>query len=515
MRRKNLISLFLVMVLITLNFNFAENVSAETVINDVNILSTTDVLVESAKEWARERGATQTFINNADLYWKYAKKSGGVNPALAYVQSAKETGYGKFAGVIDDTYCNPCGMKMTKGGGDYDSTIHMKFNSWDDGVKAHLDHLALYAGAYGYPKKNTLDPRHFLNLFGKSKTVTALSGAWCPSIDYGNDVLKLYKSLVELDSGYRNTVIQNLPCILNIDTVDTGRMMEQNKILVSGWVLSGTSIQSLNLYVDGVLKGTFMPGLQRDDLKEIHPSYDVSSSGFIVEGDIKDINIGQKEVKIVVVLNNGSMAEVATAINVEKKPVKAERKEGYYVALNVGGNKDNSSNVLEKNEVDMKIAQIFKESLEKDGFNVIISMENDNTTSIDSSEKLNKDKDIAEQVLADAFVSVDDMLLSSISPRSEKEYIYTSIQESENFEKSKELAKSISSEILNGLKGNIEETKQYAIKDSRFSETLIGYGYIKKENALKEKIINKRISSSKEGEKEPFIQTFLEQQDNK
>ena len=62
MRRKNLISLFLVMVLITLNFNFADNVSAETVTNDVNILSTTDVLVESAKEWAKERGATQTFI---------------------------------------------------------------------------------------------------------------------------------------------------------------------------------------------------------------------------------------------------------------------------------------------------------------------------------------------------------------------------------------------------------------------------------------------------------------------
>ena len=53
---------------------------------------------------------------------------------------------------------------------DFIAEAHKRFDSWEDGISAHVDHLALYAGAAGYPKEGTLDPRHFESLFGRCPT---------------------------------------------------------------------------------------------------------------------------------------------------------------------------------------------------------------------------------------------------------------------------------------------------------------------------------------------------------
>lgn len=170
---------------------------ARASIVDIKIISKTEVTAKQAKEWAKSKGATNTFIELADLYWKYASEHGGVNPGIAYVQAAKETGYGKFGGVLDESYHNPCGLKTSAGGGDYDPNAHQRFNNWDEGVQAHLDHLALYAGAQGYPRSNTYDPRHFATIKGKAPTVNTLGGNWAPSSTYGEEVNKLYSNLLK------------------------------------------------------------------------------------------------------------------------------------------------------------------------------------------------------------------------------------------------------------------------------------------------------------------------------
>ncbi|MDV5115685.1 glucosaminidase domain-containing protein [Clostridium perfringens] len=145
---------------------------------NIPIVSDVFITVDDAKKWAQGKGATKEFVELADLYWEYSNEHGDVNPALAYVQAAKETAYGNFGGVLDASYHNPCGLKTNKGGSDKDPKAHMKFKSWNEGVKAHLDHLALYAGAEGYPKAETKDPRHFASIFGKANSVIDLSKNW-------------------------------------------------------------------------------------------------------------------------------------------------------------------------------------------------------------------------------------------------------------------------------------------------------------------------------------------------
>ena len=134
---------------------------------DIPIVSDVFITVDDAKKWAQGKGATKEFVELADLYWEYSDEHGDVNPALAYVQAAKETAYGNFGGVLDASYHNPCGLKTNKGGSDKDPKAHMKFKNWNEGVKAHLDHLALYAGAEGYPKAETKDPRHFASMYNE------------------------------------------------------------------------------------------------------------------------------------------------------------------------------------------------------------------------------------------------------------------------------------------------------------------------------------------------------------
>jgi N-acetylmuramoyl-L-alanine amidase len=109
---------------------------------------------------------------------------------VAYAQSALETGFGNFGGVINASFRNSCGLKTTQGGGNDDPNAHQRFPSWYTGVIACIDHLALYAGAPGYPKASTPDPRHFPSVYGTAPTVERLGGRWAPSPTYGTRIVR-------------------------------------------------------------------------------------------------------------------------------------------------------------------------------------------------------------------------------------------------------------------------------------------------------------------------------------
>ncbi len=149
--------------------------------------------VDDAKEWARKRNATETFIMLADIYWEKATAL-GINPVVAYCQAAIETGYGRFGGIIDASFNNPCGIKAFHRDGD-GKDDHKRFDSWEDGVDAHLDHLALYIGMDGYPKEETKDPRHHAYLKGVARTVTQMGSRWAMSPTYSKRLMQLIKSL--------------------------------------------------------------------------------------------------------------------------------------------------------------------------------------------------------------------------------------------------------------------------------------------------------------------------------
>ncbi|MDY4077607.1 MAG: N-acetylmuramoyl-L-alanine amidase [Clostridium sp.] len=259
--------------------------------NDINIISTTKIKVEEAKAWATKKSGTNTFVKLADLYWNNYKSHGNINPAIAYVQSALETGYGKFGGVIDESYKNPCGMKVNSGGGDTDSNAHQRFNSWEDGVKAHLDHLALYAGAIGYPRNNTTDPRHFSYILGKAKTVQALSTTWSSSKSYGDNIIRLYNEL--------NDFSDNIKIVEDIESEGNLSILN-NKINIKGWAISKNTVSKVMVYLDDKYVGNANYGISREDVYNAYPDYKNSkNSGYSINIDVSNINNGNHKLKIV------------------------------------------------------------------------------------------------------------------------------------------------------------------------------------------------------------------------
>ncbi len=170
----------------------AEALELQPILKGTSILGVPQATAKQAQAWAKSRNATQVFVDLAPLYWQEAFGRGGVRPEVAYAQSAKETAFGRFGGVVPGPeWHNWCGLKTTAGGGNYEVSAHAKFPDDVAGVRAHLDHLALYAGAKGYPKIDTPDPRHFPYIAGTAKTVEELSGKWAGS-GYGESLVTDY-----------------------------------------------------------------------------------------------------------------------------------------------------------------------------------------------------------------------------------------------------------------------------------------------------------------------------------
>ena len=177
----------------------------------MKIINEPTVTYGQCENWIKsKKSANKLALDNLPIMWKAAVRN-GIDPAVLVAQSMLETGWYNFGGVVPASYCNPCGLKITKGGGCQDVGAHMKFSSWEDGIGAQADHLALYAGGPYVPKYSpecashtndnyksngtTKDPRHFTYLYGKCTTVESLSGNWAMSKTYGADLIKMIKEI--------------------------------------------------------------------------------------------------------------------------------------------------------------------------------------------------------------------------------------------------------------------------------------------------------------------------------
>ena len=321
MGRKKFLVLFVCVLFIFNVFNFnvqaLSSNSTSKAIGNVNIVSTVDTSLEAVEAWARSKNATETFVGLAKIYKQYAESRGGVNWVLAYVQAAKETGYGKFGGVLDETYHNPCGLKNPSGGDDYDANAHKRFDNWEQGVIAHLDHLALYAGATGYPKttyvdswkdealasNETYDPRHIgwfgttSGILGKAKDVLSLTGSWASDPNYGVELFRLYCEA---------TNSEYLPAKSNLESPSNSEVITNGKLRIKGWALHAFGITEIKVLVDNSQVATISTGVSRSDVNSAYPGYfNGANSGFDETIDISKLGTGNKTVEVKIIARNG------------------------------------------------------------------------------------------------------------------------------------------------------------------------------------------------------------------
>lgn len=161
----------------------------------ISILGRPSATIEQMRAYGRKNKAARFFIELVELFYDISV-SYEVDPAVAYAQAGKETAFGRYGGVLDKSFRNPGALK-TKGGGKNDDPLaHERFSSWQRGIRAQVQHLALYAGAY-IPKEKIVDPRHFDLLRGTAKTAVELSGKWAGP-GYGEDLEKRIKEIQKI-----------------------------------------------------------------------------------------------------------------------------------------------------------------------------------------------------------------------------------------------------------------------------------------------------------------------------
>lgn len=149
------------------------------------------VTLEQAKKWAEKRGAHQRYIDIADIYWEYGEIT-GIRPEILYAQAAKETGFGKYGGNVIPEQNNWAGIKTATATGDttYD---HESFETPEDGVRAHFNHMAAYIGLepVGEPHGRYYSVKK-LKWAGTVEYLAELGGKWCPDLYYGYSIYYNY-----------------------------------------------------------------------------------------------------------------------------------------------------------------------------------------------------------------------------------------------------------------------------------------------------------------------------------
>lgn len=158
------------------------------------IVGEPEITLEQAKQWARNKGAHQRFIDIAEVYWKYGKIT-GIRPDVLYAQAAHETNFGKYTGVVSPEQNNWAGIKRANATGDK-ITDHESFATADDGVRGHFNHMSAYTGTFSVGDPHD---RYYTVLSlpwaGTIEYVEELSTKWAPSSTYHTKIVQFLEEI--------------------------------------------------------------------------------------------------------------------------------------------------------------------------------------------------------------------------------------------------------------------------------------------------------------------------------
>jgi hypothetical protein len=160
-------------------------------LNPSSILGPTQLSTEQMNSSVRTINPTAPLLGE---YYKTFGEYYGIRGDVAFAQAMQETGYFRFTGDVRGSQNNFAGIGATG-----DGARGASFNTPEEGVLAHLQHLYAYATTAALPDKYPLvDPRFHLVNRGSAPTWTALNGKWAvPGTTYGQSILDIYRRMAE------------------------------------------------------------------------------------------------------------------------------------------------------------------------------------------------------------------------------------------------------------------------------------------------------------------------------
>ncbi|WP_345240308.1 N-acetylmuramoyl-L-alanine amidase [Pontibacillus salipaludis] len=123
------------------------------------------------------------------LYGQYY----GIRGDIAFAQAILETDYLRFTGIVEPDQNNFCGLGATSA-----ANPGARFDTPEQGVLAHIQHLYAYTSSSPLPDKYPLeDPRFRLVTRNSATKWEALNGKWAvPGDNYGQLILNIYEKML-------------------------------------------------------------------------------------------------------------------------------------------------------------------------------------------------------------------------------------------------------------------------------------------------------------------------------
>ena len=150
------------------------------------------------------KGGAESIEKFASIYYEEATAE-GVDPAVAWCQSMKETGWLQFGGQVKIEQFNFAGLGATDNGASGADFSKYGENGVRMGVRAQIQHLKAYAVS-GLTEKDLkytcVDPRFRLVNKGSAKYVewlgtheNPIGAGWATGVEYGQGIIKLMNQL--------------------------------------------------------------------------------------------------------------------------------------------------------------------------------------------------------------------------------------------------------------------------------------------------------------------------------
>lgn len=171
--------IYLLIILLVVNLS-SSNVYSQ------DILSKPTSSESQCKQWLKDKNAEQELIDLVPFIFKESIKA-KVDPTLVIAQTSLETNY--FKSDLCKSNKNTAGIKRRG-----DSNKYAKYDSYKEGLKAQIAHLALYAG-------NPQNWYYYTSwLDGWVTNVEKLSGTWAEDKNYSKKLLQMMNQIYSYES---------------------------------------------------------------------------------------------------------------------------------------------------------------------------------------------------------------------------------------------------------------------------------------------------------------------------
>lgn len=184
--------------------------------NLLSILGPTEVSAD--RMWAFVASVNPDFSPDIARAFYDIGRRYGIRGDVALCQAVIETGWFRFSGgtaVTPDQH-NYCGLGVTSLG-----VKGHAFESVEEGVTAHMQHLYAYATRLPLPKgERVVDPRFTLVRRGVASSWTDLNRRWAANDHYGESIMALFERLLNDDPPVAPASAEGEPTVLELGIPD-------------------------------------------------------------------------------------------------------------------------------------------------------------------------------------------------------------------------------------------------------------------------------------------------------